>query len=196
MGLHVHLDFSPTLFEPHSNSVVGLLLYLCICNHNYNTKTRTGRVKSHLPVLVVLNLFLASCFYLLDELCRIAAYDAHRRYIMRHHAVGTDNRTVADAHAGQNRSTNANPYLVLDDNGTTVCRAAVIGIRVVVDGDKVHLRSNEHTVTDGDAATVEESATLLYPASLADADVLAVIHIERAHRTGAAVSYSYQSPCL
>ena len=104
MGLHVHLDFSPTLFEPHSNSVVGLLLYLCICNHNYNTKTRTGRVKSHLPVLVVLNLFLASCFYLLDELCRIAAYDAHRRYIMRHHAVGTDNRTVADAHAGQNRS--------------------------------------------------------------------------------------------
>ena len=98
---------------------------------------------------------------------------------MRHHAVGADNRTVADAHAGQNRSTNANPYLVLDDNGTTVCRAAVIGIRVVVDGDKVHLRSNEHTVTDGDAATVEESATLLYPASLADADVLAVIHIER-----------------
>ena len=34
-------------------------------------------------------LFLAPCFNLLDELCRIAAYDAHRRYIVRHHAVGT-----------------------------------------------------------------------------------------------------------
>lgn len=98
---------------------------------------------------------------------------------MRHHAVGTDNRTVADEHAGQNRGTDANPYLVLNDNGTAVCGAAVIRVRVVVDGNKVHFRGNEHAVADGDAATVEESAALLYPASLADADVLAVIHIER-----------------
>ncbi len=98
---------------------------------------------------------------------------------MRHHAVGTDNRTVADAHARQNRGIDANPYLILDDNGTAVCGTAVIRIRVVVDGDKVHLRSNEHAVTDSDAATVEESAALLYPASLADADVLSEVHIER-----------------
>ena len=82
---------------------------------------------------------------------------------MCHHAVGTDYRTVADAHAGQNRGTDANPYLVLNDNGTAVCGAAVIRVRVVVDGNKVHFRGNEHAVADGDAATVEESAALLYP---------------------------------
>ena len=98
---------------------------------------------------------------------------------MRHHAVGTDNRTVADAHAGQNRGTDADPYLVLNNNGAAVCGAAVIRIRVVVDGDKVHFRGNEHAVADGDAATVEEGAALLYPASFADADVLAEAHIER-----------------
>ena len=82
---------------------------------------------------------------------------------MCHHAVGTDYRTVADAHAGQNRGTDANPYLVFDDNGTAVCCTAVIRIRVVVDGNEVYLWGNEHAVADGDAATVEESAALLYP---------------------------------
>ena len=77
---------------------------------------------------------------------------------MRHHAVGTDNRTVADAHARQNRGIDAYPHLVFNDDGTSIRGTAVIRIRVVVDGDKVHLRSNEHAVTDSDAATVEESA--------------------------------------
>ena len=98
---------------------------------------------------------------------------------MRHHAVGTDNRTVADAHARQNRGIDAYPHLVFNDDGTSIRGTAVIRIRVVVDGDKVNLRSNEHAVTDSDAATVEESAALLYPASLADADVLSEVHIER-----------------
>ena len=49
----------------------------------------------------------------------------------------------------------------------------------MIDGDQVHFRRDEHTVADGDAATVEKRASLLNPAAFTDADVLAEIHVKR-----------------
>lgn len=60
--------------------------------------------------------------------------------IVCNHAVGTDDRTIADMYTGQNGSADANPHLVLYDNGTTVRGVAIVGIRIVVDGDKIHFR--------------------------------------------------------
>ena len=96
---------------------------------------------------------------------------------MRHHAVGSHNGAVTDAHAGQHRGVDANSHLVLDDDGATVGRAAVVVVRVVVDGDEVHLGCDEHAVADSDAATVEKGAALLESGTLAYADVLTVVNI-------------------
>ena len=118
-------------------------------------------------------------FYLLDELRRIPAYNGHGRNVTRNHTVSTYYRTVADSHARQNSRINAYPHLVLYDNRTAISRAAVVGVRIMVDGYEVYLGCDEHSVADGDASTVEECATLLNPTALADAGVLAVIHIKR-----------------
>ena len=82
-------------------------------------------------------------------------------------------------YAGQNGSADANPHLVLYDNGTTVCGVAIVGIRIVVDGDKIHFRADEYAIADRYTSTVKEGAALLNPTSFANVDVLAVIHIER-----------------
>ena len=95
-------------------------------------------------------------FYPLDEFGRIAAYDGHGRHIVRYYAVGTDDGTIADAHAGQDSGTDAYPHLIFYHYRAAVGRTAVVGIRVVVDGDEVHFRGDEHAVADGDASTVEE----------------------------------------
>ena len=93
---------------------------------------------------------------------------------MCNHTIGINDRTVTDAHTGQDGGTDANPHFIFYHYRATVSSTAVIGIRVVINGDKVHFRGNEHSVANGNAATVEECASLLNPASFADADVLAV----------------------
>ena len=115
----------------------------------------------------------------LDEPGRIAAHNGHGFDIVRHDAVGAYDCPVADTHAGEDRSVDAYPDLVLDNDGTSVSGAAVVRIGVVVDGNQVHFRSDEHTVADGNTATVEECASLLNPTTFTDADVLAEIHVER-----------------
>ena len=118
-------------------------------------------------------------FYLLDEFRRITADNGHRRHIVCDHTISTNDRTVTDAHTGQNDGTDANPHFIFYHYRATVRGTAVIGIRVVVNGDKVHFRSNEYPVANGNAATVEERASLLNPASLANADVLAVAIVSK-----------------
>lgn len=85
---------------------------------------------------------------------------------MCNHAVGTDDRTIADMYTGQNGSADANPHLVLYDNGTTVRGVAIVGIRIVVDGDKIHFRADEYAIADRYTSTVKEGAALLNPTSL------------------------------
>lgn len=75
-------------------------------------------------------------------------------------AVRADDGAVTDPYAGQHSGTYADPNLIFNDNGFTVRRAAVVRIRVMIDGDQVHFRRDEHTVADGDAATVEKTCTL------------------------------------
>ena len=94
-------------------------------------------------------------------------------FIVRHDAVGPDNCPVAYPYPGQDGGADAYPDLVLDDNRTAVCRAAVVRVGVVVDGDEIDLGSDEHVIAQGDAAPVEESAALLDPAPLPYSDVLA-----------------------
>ena len=116
---------------------------------------------------------------LLDESGRIAGYYRHGRHIAGDDAVRADNRAIADPHAGKDGGAYADPYLVLDDDRFPVRGAPIIGVRIVVDRDEIHFRGDKYVVAYGDAAAVEESASLLYPASFADADVLAEIHIEQ-----------------
>ena len=73
----------------------------------------------------------------------------------------------------QNRGSDTNPYLILNNNGTAVCGAAVIRIRVVVDGDKIHFRGNKHAIADGDASTVERKYNPVVSSIPFDADILA-----------------------
>ena len=124
-------------------------------------------------------MFFLFYFDSLNKLRRITADNGHRRHIVCNHTIGTNDRTVTDAHTGQNGGTDANPHFIFYHYRATVRGTAVIGIRVVVNGDKVHFRSNEYPITNGNAATVKECASLLNPASFADADVLAEVHIER-----------------
>ena len=114
-----------------------------------------------------------------DEPRGVAAHHRKRRHVVRDHAVRTDDRPVTDGHAGQNGGIDADPRLVLDDDGAAVSRTAVAGIGVVVDGDEVHLRGDEHVVAQRDPAAVEERASLLDPAAFADPDVLPEVHVER-----------------
>ena len=118
-------------------------------------------------------------FYFFDEFGRISSHYGHGRHIAGDDAVRADDGAVTDPYAGQHSGTYADPNLIFNDNGFTVRRAAVVRIRVMIDGDQVHFRRDEHTVADGDAATVEKRASLLNPAAFTDADVLAEIHVKR-----------------
>ena len=109
----------------------------------------------------------------LDEPCRVASHDGHGRHVVRDDAVGADDGAVADAHAGQHGGIDANPHFVFDDDRFSIRGTAVVGIRVMVDGDEVEFRGNEYAIADGDSAAAEECASLLYPASFSYPYILA-----------------------
>ena len=77
---------------------------------------------------------------------------------MGHHTVSTHYRTIAYPYAGQHRRIDAYPHLFLNDNRATIRGTLVIEIRVVIDGNEIYFRSDEHTIAYGNAATVEECA--------------------------------------
>lgn len=116
--------------------------------------------------------------YLPDDLCRIASDDSQGRDIACHHAIGPHDCPVTYPHAGQHRGIDANPYLIFNDYRASIRRTPVVRVGVMVDGDEIHFGSDEHVIADGDAPTVEKCTTLLNPASAAQADIFAEIHIE------------------
>ena len=103
---------------------------------------------------------------------------------MRYDTVGADDSTVADAHARKDRGVDTNPYLVFDDDGLAIGCAAVVWVRVVVDGNQVYFRSDKYIVADGNAAPSEEGTALLNPTTFADLNMFAIVYIERGKQGG------------
>lgn len=114
---------------------------------------------------------------LLDDSCRIAGYNGHRRHILCHDRVGTDYAAVVERDAGKNSGVDAEPNLVLDLDWFAVGCASVVGIDIVVDGNQVALRADKHIIADFYASTSEQGAALLDEAPFADTHWLAVVYI-------------------
>ena len=79
---------------------------------------------------------------------------------MGHNTLGTHNRDIADSDAGEYRGVDANPHFILNHDGSSVGRAAVIGVDIVIDGYEVALRAGENAVADGDSAATEKCIIL------------------------------------
>ena len=98
---------------------------------------------------------------------------------MCNHALRSDNGTITDSDSGQYRRVDTYPYFIFDNDRATVSCTSVVGINIMVDGDKVALGTDEYSVADCDLTTPEERAALLDETIFSDGYRLAVVYIER-----------------
>lgn len=100
---------------------------------------------------------------------------------MRHHGACADCAVVADCHARQDSHRTAYPAVVAD--GHRLCplftRIALHGVGAVAGGVDRHVGSDESVVADGDGGFVENGAMEIGKETLAYANVLAIVAIER-----------------
>lgn len=114
---------------------------------------------------------------LLDDSSGVAGYDGHGRHLLCDDRVSSDNTAVSECDAGENGGVDAEPDLVLDLYGFAIGCTAVVGIDIVVDGNKVALGPDENIIADFYASASEKSTALLDEASFADSHGLAVVYI-------------------
>ena len=98
---------------------------------------------------------------------------------MGDNALRSDYRPVADSYTWQNSGIDTNPYFILYHDRSTVSSTAILGIHVMVDGDKVTLRTDEDPVADRNLTASEEGAALLDETVFAYSYGFAVVYIER-----------------
>ena len=81
--------------------------------------------------------------------------------VLRHHGAGTDNRVVADSHAGQDDGTCAEPYVAADVNlpvASNLVLAQTGRDGVDARGQRA-VGANHRVIADEDVAVIHEAAT-------------------------------------
>ena len=114
-------------------------------------------------------------------MARIADRHYVRRDILGYDRSGTDGNVVADGDSRKNGDTATDPYVVADGDRLRPLFAGVPFDRVsaVTGCIDAYVRPDEAVVTDGDLCLVKNSEVEIGKETLADADLLAVIAIER-----------------
>jgi len=111
----------------------------------------------------------------------IAHCNGIRGYIFRHNAASTDGYVVTNGHTWQDGDATAYPYVVADGDWlcplfSTVALYRVGAVTGRVDAD---VRANKAIVTDSDSCFIEYSEVEVRKESLAHADLLTVVAVER-----------------
>ncbi len=108
-----------------------------------------------------------------------AGHDGQRRHVLRHDGSCSDDGATADSHARADRGRRSDPDVRLDDD--RIQRDAVVALgkldRMSGSGQRYH-RADQCSVTDADAASVRERATLVDEHPLPKLDLEAVIAVE------------------
>ena len=102
-------------------------------------------------------------------------------HVMRHHAACADDGPVADGHTRQDDHVAAYPHVVADADGVGILQACVAAgdVERMASSIDAYVRRNEYVVADGDVGSVEDDEVGVGKEVAADADVVAVVAIER-----------------
>ena len=95
--------------------------------------------------------------------------------------AGTNQRIVANSHAGQEKGAAANPNIAADPDGATELESAGAERRVagVIGGEDLHAGADLCHVADQDVHDIEHDAAEVHEDAAANPDVEAIVAMER-----------------
>ena len=118
---------------------------------------------------------------------RIAEHGRTGGYVAGHDAAGADDRVVGNADTGQDDGARADPYVATDPDRPARLQTTGTLVRVagMVCSQYLHARTDLGQVTDDDFDDIENDAVEVQEYSCAEADVEAVVTMERRADDGA-----------